>query len=226
MLSAEEAYQLWAPEYDSAPNPLFDLEVRHLAPLLQSAAHCDVVDLGCGTGRWLERLYPLQPRSLTGVDVSAAMLERAARKLGHNAHLVHADCMHTSLGTSCADWILASLLLSYVEDLNKLAREAARIARPGALLLISDVHPATSVYGWKRNFCCDHKLVEIKTYPYQLHNLRAALNETGFELESLNEYAFEDDDKMIFIHAGRPDLYAAVMGLPVMFLAIYRRRRE
>jgi hypothetical protein len=49
MLSAEEAYQLWAPEYDSAPNPLFDLEVRHLAPLLQSAAHCDVVDLGCGT---------------------------------------------------------------------------------------------------------------------------------------------------------------------------------
>ncbi|MFZ1084089.1 MAG: class I SAM-dependent methyltransferase [Terracidiphilus sp.] len=226
LLPVEEAYQLWAPEYDSAPNPLFCLEERHLAPLLPSAAHCDVVDLGSGTGRWLERLYPLQPRSLTGVDVSAAMLERAARKLGHNARLVQADCLHTPLGTNCADWILSSFLLSYVGDLHELAREAARIARSGALLVISDVHPATAKYGWKRTFRSAHKVVEIKTYPYQLHDLCAAMNETGFELESLNEYAFGEDEKTIFVHAGRPELYAAVKGLPVLFLASYRRRHE
>jgi SAM-dependent methyltransferase len=224
LLPVEQAYQLWAPEYDSAPNPLFCLEERHLSPLLQSARHCDVVDLGCGTGRWLERLYPLQTRSLTGVDVSAAMLEQAARKLGHDARLVQADCLHTPLGTACADWILSSLLLSYVDNLHELAHEAARIARPGALLLISDVHPATRDYGWKRTFRSAHQVIEIQTHPYQLHDLRAAMNEAGFEMESLDEYCFGDDEKMIFIHAGRPDLYAAAKGFPVLFLASYRRR--
>jgi ubiquinone/menaquinone biosynthesis C-methylase UbiE len=224
LLPVEEAYQLWAPEYDSTPNPLFCLEERHLAPLLQSSAHCDVVDLGCGTGRWLERIYSLQPRSLTGVDVSAAMLERAARRLGRHARLLQADCLYTPLGTASADWILSSFLLSYVDDLHELAREAARIARPGALTLISDVHPATREYGWKRTFRHAHQVIEIQTHPYQLHDLHTAMQEAGFELKFLHEHCFGDTEKAIFLHAERPELYAAVKGLPVLFLASYRRR--
>jgi ubiquinone/menaquinone biosynthesis C-methylase UbiE len=224
LLPVEEAYQLWAPEYDSAPNPLFCLEERLLAPLLHSAAHCDVVDLGCGTGRWLEKISTLQPRSLAGVDLSAAMLERAARRLGRNAQLLQANCLHTPLGTASADWILSSFLLSYVSHLDELARETARIARPGALALISDVHPATREYGWKRTFRHDHQVVEIQSHPYQLHNLHAAMKEAGFELEFLHEHCFEDAEKAIFLQAKRPELYAAVKGLPVLFLASYRRR--
>jgi ubiquinone/menaquinone biosynthesis C-methylase UbiE len=223
-LPVEEAYQLWAPEYDSTPNPLFCLEERHLAPLLQSAAHCDVVDLGCGTGRWLGRISTLQPRSLTGVDVSAAMLERAARRLCRNARLVQANCLYTPLGTASADWILSSFLLSYVDHLHELARETARIARPGALVLISDVHPATKEYGWKRTFRRAHQVIEIQTHPYQLQDLHMAMQEAGFELEFLHEHCFGVAEKAIFLHAERPELFAAVKGLPVLFLTSYRRR--
>jgi ubiquinone/menaquinone biosynthesis C-methylase UbiE len=224
LLSVKEAYQLWAPEYDSVPNPLFCLEERHIAPLLQSAAHCDVVDIGCGTGRWLERIYSLQPRSLTGVDVSSAMLERAARRLGRNARLLQADCLYLPLGASSADWILASFLLSYVVNLRKMACEIARIARPGARILISDVHPATKGYGWRRTFRYAHQLIEIQTHPYQLDDLHVAMQEVGFELTSFNEYSFGDNEKMIFFNARRLKLYEAVKGLPVLLLASYRRR--
>jgi ubiquinone/menaquinone biosynthesis C-methylase UbiE len=224
LLPVEDAYQLWAPEYDTAPNPLFCLEERHLTPLLHPIAQRDVVDLGCGTGRWLARISGLHPRSLTGVDISAAMLKPAAARLGPDARLVQADCLNTSLGTASADSILASFLLSYVDDLDELAREIARIARSGALVLISDVHPATREYGWKRTFRCAHQVIEIQTHPYQLHDLHAAMKEADFELESSNECCFGDDERTIFFYAGRPDLYEAVMGLPVLFLASYRRR--
>jgi ubiquinone/menaquinone biosynthesis C-methylase UbiE len=226
LLPVDEAYKLWAPEYDSTPNPLFCLEERHLAPLMQSAALCDVVDLGCGTGRWLTRLSALQPRSLIGVDTSAAMLERAATSLGHKARLVQADCLSTSLSSASSDWILASFVLSYVKDLNQLAREIARITRPGALAFFSDVHPATNEYGWKRTFRCAEQVIEIQTHPYQIQDLHEAMQAADFAMESFSEHSFGDDEKALFFQSGRPDLYEAVDGLPVLFLASYRRRSQ
>jgi hypothetical protein len=50
------------------------------------------------------------------------------------------------------------------------------------------------------------------------------MKEAGFELEFLHEHCFEDAEKAIFLQAKRPELYAAVKGLPVLFLASYRRR--
>jgi len=224
VLPAEEAYEIWAPEYDAAPNPLFCLEERHLSPLLPLTPQCDVVDLGCGTGRWLARIAALQPYSLTGVDVSAAMLKQAAKMLGSNALLVRADCLRTPLETASADWIMSSFLISYVENLRKLAHEAARIARPRARLVLSDVHPVTREYGWKRSFRCLRQMIEIQTHPYQICDLHGAMEEAGFELEYFSEYCFEDEEKAIFFNAGRPDLYEAVKGLPVLLLASYCRR--
>ena len=40
----------------------------------------NIVDLGCGTGRWLQRLEAIGASSLTGVDSSAAMLAEARKK--------------------------------------------------------------------------------------------------------------------------------------------------
>jgi malonyl-CoA O-methyltransferase len=224
LLPVEEAYELWAPKYDAAPSPLFCLEQRHLVHLLLPTSQCDVVDLGCGTGRWLTWIAALRPRSLIGVDISVAMLERAARALGLNARLVQTDCLSTPLATASADWILASFLLSYVENLKQLAQETARIARPGARVLFSDVHPATREYGWKRTFRCMQQVIEIQTYAYQINDLHGAMEEAGLELEFFSEYCFEDEEKAIFFQAGRPDLYKTVKDLPVLFLASYRRR--
>ena len=98
-MQAKEAYRLWAPEYDSTPNPLLSLEERHLSPLIGSAADCDVVDLGCGTGRWLAQLEKSGVRSAIGVDASSEMLSEAAKKLRPSTSLILADCLCTSLAS-------------------------------------------------------------------------------------------------------------------------------
>ena len=55
-ISVAEGYERWAPTYDHAPNPLLAREERHLLPLLEDLQSKRMLDLACGTGRWLEKL--------------------------------------------------------------------------------------------------------------------------------------------------------------------------
>jgi ubiquinone/menaquinone biosynthesis C-methylase UbiE len=80
-VSSSGIFDCWAQHYDHQLNPLLALEERTLPALLPEIADTNVLDVGCGTGRWLSRLEALSPRSLVGVDCSPAMLERARMKL-------------------------------------------------------------------------------------------------------------------------------------------------
>src|SRR5580698_4699824 len=76
-LEVQEAYERWASEYDARPNALLALEERCLAPRMMAFAGKDIVEFGCGTGRWLKKLEKSGSRSLTGVDFSISMLAAA-----------------------------------------------------------------------------------------------------------------------------------------------------
>ncbi len=221
-LPAQEAYRLWASEYDTTPNPLLSLEQRLLASLLPLAAECDVVDLGCGTGRSIVELARIGARSIVGVDFSREMLEHASKKVPPSVRLIRADCRDTRLHSGSCDWILASLLLSYLDGVTAFADEAARICRQNAFVLIADVHPATKSYGWKRTFRSWQNVVEIETHSYQISDLHRAMQGAGFDLVYLKEAGFGPEELTIFAQAGRPELYWAVEGLPVLYAAGYQ----
>ncbi len=65
-----DPFVFWAEVYDEQPNPLLSLEEDFLPQLLPQVRGLDVVDLGCGTGRWLQRLAGQQPGCLLGIDSS------------------------------------------------------------------------------------------------------------------------------------------------------------
>ena len=84
-----------------------------------------VVDLGCGTGRFLDF-------AATGVDGSAAMLEQAAKKHPRR-QLVHADVASTGLERRSLDAAICFHVLMHLDEptIESVMREAARIVRPG-----------------------------------------------------------------------------------------------
>lgn len=223
MLPAQDAYTLWASTYDEAPNPLLALEERLLAPVLSDLAHRDVVDIGCGTGRWLQRIEEIFPRSLTGVDSSAAMLAEAGKKCQPSTALIHAYGAATPLPNHSADYALASFLLSYVPHLPAFADELARIIRPGGTLIVSDLHPDARTYGWRRTFKSAGNLFEIATFPYTLPDLISGLHAARFRCERIEEPCFGEQEQAIFRERGMLEGFRQVESLPVIYWARFSR---
>ena len=52
----QEVFDSWAQVYDVQANPLLSLEQRLLGPMLADVRGLDILDAGCGTGRWLQQL--------------------------------------------------------------------------------------------------------------------------------------------------------------------------
>ncbi len=124
-LSSPEVYELVAQHYDEQLNPLLALEERIVSPLLPSVARKCVLDVGCGTGRWLAKLAGQGAREMWGVDASPAMLRVAAAKLGDAAVLSVAQGTALPIATGAADVVICSFVASYIEDM---AASRARVA--------------------------------------------------------------------------------------------------
>src|SRR5450432_249654 len=144
VLSPAEGYRYGARRYDSEPNPMLMLERRYLEALLPRAAGLDVVDLGCGTGRWLDILSGADPRSLVGIEPSVEMLRQAKKKLKTAARLIQGDGATASLGAASSDLVLANFVLSYAEDARAFLANARFALRNTGSLFLTDIHPATS----------------------------------------------------------------------------------
>jgi SAM-dependent methyltransferase len=103
------------------------------------AAPAAVVDVGCGVGRWAERLVDAG-YAVTGVERSPAMATRAARRLSGRGpgrfDLLHRRVAEVELEPASVDAVLAMGSLQYTEDP---AREVVRVAqwlRPGGVLAV------------------------------------------------------------------------------------------
>ena len=105
-----------------------------------------VLDIGTGTGRLLELLGPRVGQGL-GVDASKAMLALARARLARAA-LAHctvrlADMYRLPLADGGAetgfDLAVMQMVLHYAEDPAGALAEAARVLRPGGLLVVIDL---------------------------------------------------------------------------------------
>ena len=192
---------------------------------MPNVAGCDVVDFGCGTGRWLARLASRHPTSLRGIDDSIEMLQVAEKKCGLRAQLSCATLTDLPLPSQTADTALASFVLSYVEDLERFAMEAARVIRDGGHLLVSDMHPETAKQlNWKRGFRVGQTSAEPKTTQRSLEQVIATLTSAGFELELLMEPALGEAELRLFESERRLKDFEAARNRPAIYVLQLRRR--
>ena len=222
--SPPEVFDAWADVYDSQPNPLLALEQRVLGPMLPDVRGLDVLDAGCGTGRWLNQLARRSPRSLFGVDISPQMLLQAAAKLGTQCDLRLGSCTAMPLANASADMVLSSFVLSYVDDLEAFAHEMDRVARPGTTIFLTDMHPATEAScHWKRSFHAGGASTEIQSSGWSLEQIKGAFLDRRFELISLIEPALGREERHIFEQFGRLDLYESATVRPAIYVLQLRK---
>ncbi|HEY0833791.1 MAG TPA: metalloregulator ArsR/SmtB family transcription factor [Azospirillum sp.] len=104
----------------------------------------DLLDVGTGTGRMLEVLGP-RARRAVGVDQSREMLSIARANLEaaglRHCHVRQADMYQLPFPSGSFDAAVIHQVLHFAEDPADVLAEAARVLRPGGLLLIVDFAP-------------------------------------------------------------------------------------
>jgi cytosine/adenosine deaminase-related metal-dependent hydrolase/ubiquinone/menaquinone biosynthesis C-methylase UbiE len=224
-VSPSEAFDTWAQVYDEQANPLLSLEQRFLSQMLPDIDGLDVLDAGCGTGRWLQLLASSHSMSLIGVDASAQMLHRAAAKLGSASSLRLGSCTALPVGDAAVDLVLASFVISYLENVDIFARELHRVTRPGATIFLTDMHPVTAIScNWKRSFKVNAKEEQIPINRRLIHQITDTFQSCGFELLTLIEPHFELEEKKVFEQNGKLDFYEASEELPAIYILHLRKK--
>jgi ArsR family transcriptional regulator len=141
---ASETFQRAGADWDemrALALPVAAVDAALLA-MLPAGAIGRMLDIGTGTGALLERLAPRVSSGL-GVDASRAMLALARTRLARPG-LAHcavrlADMYRLPLADGEFDLVVLSMVLHYAEDPEGALAEAARVLRPGGMLLIVDL---------------------------------------------------------------------------------------
>lgn len=144
-----------------------------------------IVDLGCGTGQLTRRLLDERPDvAVLGVDPSAGMLARAARRLRTQPRdrvgLVRADATALPLASDRADTVVCSESFHWYPDHEAALAEIARVLRPGGRLVIGSVATITDVGAQVVERVGD--AVGRRIRPLPPAGLRRLLDRAGFEV--------------------------------------------
>ncbi|OBT09508.1 SAM-dependent methyltransferase [Vibrio sp. UCD-FRSSP16_10] len=100
-----------------------------------------VLDLGCGSGEYAKEIQS-QGGIMTCIDLSSEMIELTKS----NAHPFKAYSQDLSIGLpneadSSFDWVIAPLIIHYIEDLKPLFSEVSRVLKPDGHFVFSTHHP-------------------------------------------------------------------------------------
>lgn len=156
-----------------------------------------LVDVGCGFGGTIasldERYQGLQ---MTGINIDARQLERAARSVGHGTGenqitWTLADAADLPLADDSCDVMLAVECIFHF-DRQRFLDEAARVLRPGGRLTISDFVPDQRMVSFLANGTASASEAIRWTYgnvdmSCSLETYKSMAAETGMQLVSIED---------------------------------------
>lgn len=112
-----------------------------------------MLDLGCGTGRWLAAQHEFFGDSrvaLHGADPSAAMLAEARAK--GIANLMRARAEDLPLNDATIGYISSSYAFHHFSDKARALGEIARVLTPGGVLRVNNIEPTAAEDWWLYEF--------------------------------------------------------------------------
>lgn len=129
-----------AGEWDKLRSELYGDRFMSAALLSLLPSHWTVADLGCGTGQLVADLSPCV-QHVIGIDNSPAMLKAAGKRTRSlkNIELREGDLTALPIKDATCHAAVLALVLTYIEEPQKVLREAHRILKPGGKIVIIDL---------------------------------------------------------------------------------------
>jgi ubiquinone/menaquinone biosynthesis C-methylase UbiE len=182
-------YDRWAACYDDHdPSTWLDepFLVQHLKPF----PGCRILDVGCGTGRYL-RLIPPSAYRITGVDLSRNMLARAYRQIKDRTDisLVQSSAGCLPFKPRSFDRIMCGLVIDHMASAVQWFRELFTLLTMQGRAVVAGVHPDMQrLTGWDIDIQPGKEpAISIPGHIHEVEHLLAAAREEGFSVEAMEE---------------------------------------
>ena len=147
-----------APTYDRVGVAYHEHFARRLVEVARLPAGADLLDVGCGRGAVLLAAAH-QAGGLTGVDVSAGMLDRARDELRaagvDDVRLEVMDAEGLAFASGSFDAVTAAFLLFFLPDPEGAAAEFHRVLRPGGRIAVSTWGDEDPRWAWVDELLAD-----------------------------------------------------------------------
>jgi ubiquinone/menaquinone biosynthesis C-methylase UbiE len=194
-MNVQQAYNIWAEQYDTNQNRTRDLEGVALRETLQGIPFKNCLEIGCGTGKNTEWLIT-KADSITSVDLSEEMLSKAKTKINsEKVRFIQTNILNDwDFATESYDLVSFSLVLEHIEDLEKVFEKIAKVTHTGSYVYVGELHPFKQYAGTKARFETEEGLQIVTCFNHNLSDFTQAAKRFGFEIVDVNEY-FDDNDK-------------------------------
>lgn len=198
-------YEAYMKHRESPGNPNEAIERPHFNQLAGDLRDLDIIDLGCGDGRFGREALERGARSYLGIEVSDRMAALARRNLaGLAGGVVHQAMEEWRATPTSADLLTSRLALSYVEDIPSVLLQAHAALRPNGRMVLTVEHPvitsnfASLAHGRRTDWVVDdyfrtgarpHTWMgqEVVKYHHTLEDWLEMVNDCGLRLVSLRE---------------------------------------
>ena len=197
--------------------------VEHLAmlSLLPEVKGAAVLDLGCGTGELCRRIQALGAHKVTGVDISARMLELAGKEVPPGVSFLNRPMEDLEFEGGTFDLVVSSLAFHYIEDLPALLRNIHTWLKPAGVLLFSTEHPIITCsqgmhHGWVKDAAGNKLYWPVDSYSEEgkreshwfvkgvikyhrtVSTIMNALLNSGFTINAVMEPTASEEDEKIW----------------------------
>ena len=219
--SVREGYDRWAEVYDEDANPLVLVEEPEVIRLLGEVQGFAILDVGCGTGRHSVRLAN-EGASVTGIDFSAGMLEKArAKPSASKVRFMQQDASgRLPLESRSFDRVISCLVVDHVSDLKGFFAELSRVCRDDGFIVISVMHPAMTLKGVQARF--QDPRTGARVFPQSVANqisdyVMGAIG-AGLSITHVSEHVVTE------AHAARSPRAEKYVGWPILFIMALKPR--
>ena len=145
--STKKIYDVHSMFYDKTFGRLVKRRIERAIVHMNIQPADRILDLGIGTGVSLN-FYPTDRGRVVGVDLSAGMLREARKKIREqgrtNADVFQANALQLPFGDNTFDHVFISHVISVVSDPIQLVKEAQRVAKQNARIVIVNHFQSTN----------------------------------------------------------------------------------
>ncbi|HVV41648.1 MAG TPA: class I SAM-dependent methyltransferase [Nitrobacter sp.] len=149
------AYARWAPIYDVVCGPVM-VRGRRAAAAAARAVGGRILEVGVGTGLSFDDYD--ETTEITGIDLSAPMLEKARARIAsgrypHVRDVFLMDAHDMTFADASFDCVVAQFVITLVANPERVLSECHRVVKPGGRIILvnhlySEVGAAAAVERW------------------------------------------------------------------------------